>query len=106
MRSAVLCADFLDFIGVLSVEEMNFLAEVSFDVTTDAHGLFRVDEVDCDSVLAKATGSTDAMQVGLAVGGALLVDGQIKVDDDVDLLDVNLKVEMDEIKNNDSIDQV
>jgi len=97
LRSAVLCADLLDFIGILSIEEMNFLAEVSFDVTTDAHGLFRVDEVDCDSVLAKATGSTDTMQVGFAVGGALLVDGQIKVDDDIDLFDVNLKVKMDEM---------
>jgi hypothetical protein len=82
-------SDLLDFVGVLCVEQHDLLAKVAFDVAADVHGHFRVDEIDGDAMLAEASGSSDAVQVGFAVSLVLLIDGKIEVHDDVDLVDVN-----------------
>ena len=45
--------DLFDFVGVLSVQLANGSAEMPFDVFEDVQGLFRVDQVDGQSVLAE-----------------------------------------------------
>lgn len=72
-------SDLLDVVRVLGVKQFDLLAEVLFDVLADAHRLFRVDEVDGDSVLAEPSGAANAMQVSLAVSLARLIDGQIEI---------------------------
>lgn len=88
-RRRFLCSDLFDFIGVFGIQQHDLLAEVLFDITTNVHRLFAVDEIDGDTVLAKATGSSDAMQVGFAIGTARLIDRQIEVHNNVDLIDVD-----------------
>lgn len=85
----LLCSNFFDFIGVLGVKQHNFLAEMTFDVAANAHGLLGINEIDGDSVLAEASSSSDPMQVSLAVSTALLINRKIEVDDDVHLFDVD-----------------
>lgn len=89
MRKSFLGSDLLDFIGVFSIEQHDFLSEVLFDVATDAHRLIRVHQVDGDAVLAEASGSSDSVQISLAVGAALLIHRKVEVHDDVDLIDVD-----------------
>lgn len=85
----LLCSDLLNFIGIFGVKQHDLLAEVTFNVAADVHGLLRIDEIDGDSVLAEATGSSNSMQVSLAVCTALLIHRQVKVHDNVNLIDVD-----------------
>lgn len=73
--------DFLDLVAILRVQPLDLLAEVLFDLATNRHRCIRVDHIDCDAVLAESAGATDPMQIRLAVGLTLLVDGQIEVHD-------------------------
>lgn len=84
-----LCADFLDFIGVLSIEQHDFLAEVTLDVTADAHRLVGIDEVDSNAMLAEASSSSDTVQIRFAICIPTLIDRQIEIDNDVHLIDVD-----------------
>lgn len=85
----LLCSDLLDLIRVLCIEEHDLLAKMLFNITADAHRLLGVNEIDGDSVSAKATCAADSMQVSLAIGLALLINRQVEVDDDVHLINVN-----------------
>lgn len=82
-------SDLLDIIGVFSVKQFDLLAKVLFDVLTDAHRLFRVDEIDSNAVLAESASSSNAMQVSLAIGLTRLVNGQIEIHNNVHLFNVD-----------------
>ena len=79
----------LDLRHVLRIEVDDADAEVRLDLVQHLHRLWPVHYVDGQPVLAEAAGAADAVQVGLAVGLAVDVDGQVVVDDDGDLLDVD-----------------
>lgn len=85
----LLCPNLLDFIGILGIKQHNLLAEMTFDVAADSHGLLRVDEVDGDAMLSKTARSTNTMQVCFAICTALLVHRQVEVHHDVNLIDVD-----------------
>lgn len=63
--------DFLNFIRVLCVEQVNGFLKMFFDRSAYVHRSFAVDEVDRDAVLAKTTGSSDAMQICFAISPAI-----------------------------------
>lgn len=78
----------LQVIYLVGVHFNNLLAEVRLDLFEDCHGPV-LDHVDGQADLAEASGSTNAVQVGFAVGLEVLVDGEVKVDDNGHLLDVD-----------------
>lgn len=59
------------------------------DILEHVHGPAWVDEVNGQTGLAKTSCAADAMQVRLAIGVSLQVDGQVVVDDDRHLFDVD-----------------
>lgn len=78
-----------DFVTILRVQPLDFLAKVLLNLAAHVHRRFRIDHVDGDAVLAETTGATDSMQICFAIGLTLLVDGQIEVDHYCHLFDVD-----------------
>lgn len=77
----------IDVLGVVQLDDLLF--EVRLYLIEHA-SVVGSDEVDGDARLAEATRATDPMQVGLAVSLARhVVDGQVEVDDEGDLLDID-----------------
>lgn len=51
-------ANLLDFIRILSIEEVDFLAKMTFNVTTNVHGTLRINQINGNAILAKTTSAT------------------------------------------------
>lgn len=84
-----LCADLFDFIRIFSIQQHNFLSKVVLDILANSHRLLRVHQVDGDAMLAESSSSTNAMQVRFTIRLVLLIHRQIKVDNNVHLVDVD-----------------
>lgn len=87
--SALSCLNLLDFVAILRVQLRDLLAEMRLDVAAQVHRSLRVHQIDGQTALAKAPGAPDSMQIRVAVGATLHVDGQIKVHHNRHLLDVD-----------------
>ena len=51
-------ANLLDFIWILSIEEVDLLAKMTFNVTTNVHGTLGINQINGNAILAKATSAT------------------------------------------------
>lgn len=81
--------DVLELVGVAGVHLRDLLAEVLLYGPDHLHVFMVLDHVEGEAPLAEAAAAPDAVQVGLAVGPAGQGDGQVEVDDDGHLLDVD-----------------
>lgn len=65
------------------------LTKMLLDSVEDVHAVLAVNHVHCQAPLAKAARAPDPVQVGLVVRVPILVHGEVKVDDDRNLFDIN-----------------
>lgn len=84
-----LCANLFNLIGVLCVEQHDTLAEMLFNIFAYVHRLIGIDEIDGDAVLAESARASNAMQVSFAISISTLIDRQIKVHNNVHLIDID-----------------
>lgn len=59
------------------------------DSVEDVHAVLAVNHVHCQAPLAKAARAPDPVQVGLVVRVPVLVHGEVKVDDNRNLFNIN-----------------